>query len=213
MKSTRDKRMLAQGQTSVSTVGFDDFRKGYFLDLTNKREVGKSMDVVVLRVDTKRVLFYDKKNPAPPGHKGPRCASDDGILPSARIKNPQADECASCEFANKDMVYTVIAMDVNDTRSKSEPIIFEIEFKSTQLKIVRAFVKSIQDRKKNARDYVVTMKSEMQEAVKDGQKVTWYVPRFDSIAPVPSDVKAEVEAAYNSVSGILPIEEDEEPAF
>jgi hypothetical protein len=190
-------RQLAQGLTKIE--GIEDIRPGFFYDSTGKRELGKTMEVVVLKVDTQRVLFY-AMGAAPAGHKGPRCFSDDGLVPSPRVKNKVSAVCADCEFAQKDMVYRLFCLDVDETIEKGEPVLFTIDAKSTQLKTVRSFVQAVRSKGKNARDFAVTLKSQTQK----NEKGSWYVMQFEQITPVSAELKGDVEAAYRATSGDLP---------
>jgi hypothetical protein len=201
------KRQLVQGMTVIE--GMPDIRKGYFVDTTEKREIGKTMEVVVLKVDTARTLFWEKGK-APAGVKGPRCFSDDGILPSARVKQPVSEVCAECQFASKDLVYRLYCYDVQESKENGGPVIFYIEAKSTQLKVVRAFVQAIRSKNRAARDFKVTMASQEQK----NDKGSWYVIQFNEMEPVPSNIKDDVDLAYSQMNGPdEAIDSDDEVAF
>lgn len=165
-------------------------RKGWFIEPKAAREIGKSMDVVVLKVDTLRTMWVT-------GEKKPICWSDDGVLPSPRVKNPVSTVCEGCEHEKKDLVYRIFCYDVTESAEKGEPVIFTIDCKGTQLKTVRAFVQAIRSKDKAARDFKVTMQSQAQENAKG----SWFVVQFENIERVSSNIKDDVEAAYRQVTG------------
>lgn len=167
-----------------------DARKGFFYEPVTAREIGKQMDVVVLKVDTIRTLWET-------GNKKPRCFSDDGIVPSPRVANPVSAVCEGCEFEKKDLVYRVFCYDVKDSKEAGEPAIFTIDCKSTQLKAIRAFVQAIRSKGKAARDFTVTMRAQEQS----NEKGQWHIIQFENIEQVPSNIKNEVESAYKAVNG------------
>jgi hypothetical protein len=194
------KRQLVQGMSVVK--GMPDARKGFFVDEKAAREIGKSMDVVVLKIDTQRVLFYDKTEVRPTGKdgrpvKGPKCASDDGIVPSPRVAKPQNSVCSDCAYNKKDLVYRLVCYDVKDSNAEEQPVLFTIDAKSTQLKAVRDFVKAVRDRNKATRDFKVTMTAQ----VKENEKGQWYVLGFEQIEPTPSNIRQDVDSSYELVTG------------
>jgi hypothetical protein len=188
--SSLPKRILAQGLTRIK--GMDDIRKGFFYDVTKKTEVGKTMDVVVLAVNTKRILWEK-------GQKLPKCKSDDGVVPSPSIRNPVSHECAGCEFSQKDLIYEVVAYEPSGSQT------FIIEAKSTQLKSVRAFVQAIRSKNKATRDFKVTLRSQEQS----NDKGSWYTFAFEDIEPTPSNLREDVEHAYAAVTGDQDIADDD----
>jgi hypothetical protein len=188
------KRQLVQGMSRIE--GMKDARKGTFVDAKEQREIGKSMEVVLLEVRTTRTLFWDKKDPKQASMKGVRCYSEDGIIPSPRLQSPVSAVCEGCDYQNKDIVARMFCYDVQDSKTAGHPVVFTYEAKSTGLSAVRNYVGSIRTQKLNARDFKFTL------AVKENSndKGEWYTADFTNVEKVPSNMRADVEAAYQSIN-------------
>ena len=197
-KKLPPQRRLVQGTSRIE--GMPDARKGFFVDPKELREVGKSMEVVLLEVRTTRTLFWDKKDPKQANMKGVRCYSEDGIVPSPRLTSPVSAVCDGCEFQNKDIVARMFCYDVQDSKKAGEPVIFTYEAKSTGLSPVRNYVGSVRTQKLNARDFKFTLTSKENS----NDKGAWYTADFTNVEKVPSNMKADIEAAYQSLN----VEED-----
>lgn len=186
-------RRLVQGTSRIE--GMPDARKGYFVDPKEKREIGKSMDAVVLSVATTRKLFWDIGNKD--GKKGVRCWSADGIVPSPSLSNPVSAICEGCEYQNKDVVAVLSCYDLKESKDANEPITFALEAKSTGLNSVRHFVRAVQKQKLNARDFQLSIEAKAQE----NDKGAWHTFEFTNVEKLPANLKADIEAAYEAING------------
>jgi hypothetical protein len=153
------------------------------------------MDAVVLSIDTTRKLFWDIGNPE--GRKGVRCWSADGIVPSPSLTSPVSAICEGCEFQNKDMVAVVSCYDIKESKDANEPVMFILEAKSTGLNAVRQFVGAVRKQGLNARDFQLTIEAKAQK----NDKGSWHTFEFTNVEKLPKNLKADIEAAYDTVSG------------
>lgn len=186
-------RIIVQGMTNIDGL---DARKGTFADPEAKREIGKAIDAVVLKVDTIRRLRFGKGERGAPGQKY-KCFSDDGINPSSRVQNPVSDTCRGCPEEFKDLVYRMTCYDIQDSSDRGEPVVFTIDARRTGLKAVRTFVRGIQDQRKAARDFTVRLVPDEQ---KNDQGV-WWTLGFENVTPLTNGLRSEIERAFTDLGG------------
>jgi hypothetical protein len=190
------KRVMTQGLSKIK--GMDDVRKGIFVDINEKREIGKQMDVVLLDAKTTRKLWRED------GVKGLQCWSDDGIYPSAAVENAPSTQCRGCRYEKKDRIATLTMLDVKETRAAGKPVTFAIEFKKTAIVPVSIYIKSIKDRDKSAREFMSTLSVEKQT----NDKGEWYIPGFSTVGAVPNELKQTVEDEFNRLVSSTEADDD-----
>lgn len=171
---------------------------GTFADKKNKQSYGKKLNVILLQVDKKRLLFFDregKKTPEDKGKTGRKCWSMDSIKPADAVpeNQRQAINCEDCKYANRDLEYHLTLLDIDRSMEAEEPVVFRYIAKSTSLDPVRSLATTIKKRKKATRDFTLVM-----SAVNDDRgKGNFKVLNFSAVTPLEDNkLKAYAEEAY-----------------
>lgn len=185
------KRILIQPTSRPK--GIDDAPLGAFVDITNKRVIGKSMDVIILAAASKRKLFYPEGSPM----KGVQCFSDDGIFPSSAVASPIAAQCRGCVNENKDNIAELLCLDVAETKASGKASLFIYEAKKTAIKPVGLYLNGISRVDKNARDFQATIGTAKNETAKG----KWFTPEFSNVLETPAALAQIAENEFNRLVG------------
>lgn len=193
-------------QNTSRIEGMPDVLPGTFVDVSGQSELGKVINVVVLKVSKFRVLYWDPKNES--GKTGMRCMSHDGRTPTSSVEYPVSSDCASCEFRFKDLHYRLLCMDTKRSEEVGLPVVFEYVVKGTSLDPVRKYIGAIRQRSKAPMDFSVDFRA----AKADRGKGAYYVLQCENIKPIDQmgDMAAMAKSAYETYAAKLP-DDDEVP--
>lgn len=127
---------------------------GEFYDESDKIRLGKSLDVVLLKVTKSRALFW----PMDSERKGVQCRSADAKFPDADITSPCATECKGCKNEQKDLQFDLLFLDTKRSKEFGQPVVFMLRAKGASLRPTRAYITGIIQRNKHIFDFGVTLK-------------------------------------------------------
>jgi hypothetical protein len=158
----------------------EDIVPGMFYDESTKQVIGKSMSVVVLKIQKSRALFWPMDDKE---HRGLRCWSSDSKFPAGRVEDPVSAECANCEFKSKDIQYDMLCMSVDESRELSSPVVFWLRSKGSSNFPTCTFISAMVQRKKALRDFSVVISTTKPPS----KKGSFFVYQFSNIRPVEDD--------------------------
>jgi len=152
------RRKLMQGTSKVE--GMVDIMPGTFVDVSAKRTVGKSMQVIVLLIKVGRTLYWERAS----GKEGRRCWSHDGKTPSAQVEFPVSSSCGNCEEAWKDKTFSLLCLDVKETLEIGSPVMFWMTASKTSRRPTQEFLSAVASRQKHLFATRTTIASVRQES-------------------------------------------------
>ena len=197
-------------QNTSRIEGMPDASPGTFVDASGLVDLGKVVNVVVLKVSKFRALYWDAKDPLnAAGKTGLRCKSSDGHTPNQSVEYPLAGKCADCDFKFKDLHYRLLCMDVKRSVDVGLPVVFEHVVKGTSLDPIKKYIGAIVQRDKAPMEFSVDFKA----AKADKGKGVYYVLQCENVKPLDSmgDTAAMAKSAYETYAAKL-VDDESAPA-
>lgn len=177
--------VLSQALTNIK--GLEDTPKGKYIEKNSATILGTSVDVVVLRARQHRTLFHEG------GKKGRKCWSDDSIVPSPDVQQPVSNQCAGCPNERKDLVISILCLDVKRSLEQGEPVVFWHDAKKTAIRPIRDYIRGVKSQKRGLPEFIVTLNVEKKSSEQGAQ---WFVPAPADVRTTTGATRDLAKAAY-----------------